>query len=138
MRGILKKDTVFEPHKTQPEKGMLKNQSSLELKLELESQIQSEQGQSQLQVKSILKDTSKTESASLPQGILRTRTASEPGLVEQEIIATESTFTLSSHVSSRIQDSSTEDSESGERYTKIRNEAVLRRKMQRDTRKQER
>ena len=125
--GILKTDAAQVPETTT--KGILKHTDKQSLEQRLES--------SSDDLKREILDTRQNQQSSVTQ--TRTRTISEPGnqVAEEEIVvALETSIAMASSIR-RTTDSSTEDSESGERYGRIKNEAVLRRKIARDAKKQQ-
>ena len=136
IKGILKSSSFDEPPKgilktdvaqtEQTTKGILKQTEQKQVLEQLEQRLAS--------------NTESLRREIISEKTSRTRTISEPGSAAREemVVAMESSVAMASSVIRPTnQRTDSEDSESGERYSKIKNEAVLRRKMMRDMKKQQ-
>lgn len=134
-RGILKSNTTKQTEALQTKTISQKDSSSDSSNVKTSDDTTAASSVQQGRIRSIQNELSTEHIA---RGLSRSRTVSEPSSAvahDDEVVAVETGVAMSSRPQ-RYVDSSTEDSESGERYSKIKNEAVLRRKIQRDLRKQ--
>ncbi len=123
-KSSLKKESTFEPSRTEPEKSILK-----------ESTFQTPGSESDQVPHGILKSPEKSK----PQGALQTNDAQGQGqTVEGHTIVKDTDVApLATSESLDMDSGSTNEDESVEKIGRIKNEAVARRRMQREMRKQQ-